>query len=388
MLRTIIFRLHWLLGLSAGLVLAVVGATGAMLSYEHALLAAWNSDIVSVTPRGTPLKPAALLARIETQRPDDGVQAMTWSSDPTDAVVVGFAARAAANAGSRARGEQQHVDPYDGRLLGQLSGEGFFRTTMQLHRWLLAGEAGKQVVGASTVALLWFAASGLYLRWPRRRWSSPRAWLALNLRRTGRAWLWQLHAVLATWLLPIYLVIALSGLWWSYPSYRSALQGWAGVEAPAHSAPASAAASEPMAFDVDAAWQQFQHTSPSWSSVSLRWPGADGVLQFRYLDAEPAHERAGNTLLLDARSLAVVEHQRYEDRTWPQRIVGSMFAIHRGSYFGSAGPLLWMLASLMMPVFAVTGWMLYLDRRRRSAKGIAIVSATTEPTRRPGTIST
>ncbi|HEX5755583.1 MAG TPA: PepSY-associated TM helix domain-containing protein, partial [Arenimonas sp.] len=128
---------------------------------------------------------------------------------------------------------------------------------------------------------------------------------------------------------------------------------------------------ESVVFDIDAAWQQFERVSAGWSSVSLHWPGADGVLQFRYLDADPAHERASNTLLLDTRTVAVVEHDRYDDRTLPQRIVGSMFAIHRGSYFGSVGPLVWMLASLMMPLFAVTGWMLYLDRRRRASKGIA-----------------
>jgi len=371
MLRTLIFRLHWLLGLSAGLVLAVAGVTGALLSYQHALLDMLNPDVVTVVARGEPLSPAALLARIEAQRPDDRVQAMTRSRDPADAVIVGFAPRAAAEAGGRARGEQQHVDPYDGSLLGQRQGEAFFRTTMQLHRWLLAGEAGKQVVGASTLALLFFAASGLYLRWPRRRWKSLRAWLALDRQRSGRAWLWQLHSVLATWLLPIYLLIALSGLWWSYPAYRSALQAWAGVEAMAHGPASPDSAAAPLVLDIDAAWQQFERSSPDWSSASLRWPGADGLLEIRYLDADPAHERAGNTLVLDARTLAVVEHDRYADRTLPQRIVGSMFAIHRGSFFGSAGPLLWMLASLMMPLFAVTGWMLYLSRRRRAGKAVS-----------------
>ncbi len=34
--RAILFRLHWALGLTAGLILAVMGATGALLSYEEA----------------------------------------------------------------------------------------------------------------------------------------------------------------------------------------------------------------------------------------------------------------------------------------------------------------------------------------------------------------
>src|SRR3546814_18498438 len=42
-----------------------------------------------------------------------------------------------------------------------------------------------------------------------------------------------------------------------------------------------------------------------------------------------------------------------------------MFALHRGSFFGTGGVVLFMVTSFGMPLFAVTGWMLYLDRRRR-----------------------
>ena len=50
----------------------------------------------------------------------------------------------------------------------------------------------------------------------------------------------------------MYLLIALSALWWSYPGYRSALQAWAGVDAAAHGPPSSAPNAEPVAFDIDA----------------------------------------------------------------------------------------------------------------------------------------
>ena len=54
-----------------------------------------------------------------------------------------------------------------------------------------------------------------------------------------------------------------------------------------------------------------------------------------------------------------------------------MFALHRGSFFGLGGVVVFMLASLLMPLFAITGWMLYLDRRRpaRRARGRGRVAA-------------
>lgn len=42
----------------------------------------------------------------------------------------------------------------------------------------------------------------------------------------------------------------------------------------------------------------------------------------------------------------------------------SNYNLHTGAYFGLIGVVLWMLASLLMPVFFVTGWILYLQRRR------------------------
>jgi len=53
--------------------------------------------------------------------------------------------------------------------------------------------------------------------------------------------------------------------------------------------------------------------------------------------------------------------------------MASIFPLHAGSFFGLPGLILMMLASLLMPLFAITGWMLYLDRRKkkRSARAAA-----------------
>lgn len=67
-LRTLLFRLHWALGLTAGLVLALMGLTGALMSYEEALTAFANRDRLEVTPGArTALSPATLAARIDAQ---------------------------------------------------------------------------------------------------------------------------------------------------------------------------------------------------------------------------------------------------------------------------------------------------------------------------------
>ena len=64
-------------------------------------------------------------------------------------------------------------------------------------------------------------------------------------------------------------------------------------------------------------------------------------------------------------------HERYLDKPIGQRLMAGVFPLHSGSYFGWPGLLLFCIASLAMPLFAVTGLQLYLDRRAKKRAGLA-----------------
>lgn len=374
MFKNAIFQLHWFFGITAGVVLAAVGVTGALLSFEQPILKALNPGVLSVRAEGrTPLAPEELLARIEAAQPFKQAQSLTLAKNPSEPAKVGFAPEpnAKPGPGGRRRGETRYVDPYDGRLLDKPRGEGFFRTSMQIHRWLAAGDVGKQIVGASTVALVFFCLSGLYLRWP-RRWRDWRSWLRLDWSLNGRSFLWHLHAVLGAWVLVAYLAMSLTGLHWSYGWYRDGLYALTGTPAPTsrggpqneptQGAPERAAAQ----IDVAAAFRAFHAAVPAYSSATLRLPEKPGqTVEFSYQAQDPPHERANNRLELDPGTLAVIAHARYADKPLGQQLMAGILPLHSGSFFGLPGLTLFMLASLLMPVFTVTGWLLYLDRRRK-----------------------
>ncbi len=383
MLRNLLFQVHWFLGITAGLVLALVGVTGAMLSYEDAVLRAINPGVLVVPSEGRErLSPAGLVALVQAAEPDKTLQSLTLSAEADAPVRVGFAPTPGASAGpgGRARGETRLVDPYDGRFLPEVRGQDFFRTTMQLHRWLATGEVGKQIVGASTVALVFFCLSGLYLRWP-RRWKSPRAWLLFDPALTGRRFLWHLHSVVATWLLLPYLVMALTGLYWSYGWYRDGLYALSGAQSPQRGGPARAAgdgsrehaqavAGELAPLDLQTAFAIFETQAGEWKTVPLRLPARPGaMLEFSYRRAEAAHDRATNRMELDPASGQVQAHELFTDQPAGQRFMSGIFPLHSGAWFGPVGLAVFCLASLAMPLFAVTGLQLYLDRRAKKRAG-------------------
>ena len=306
--------------------------------------------------------------------PEKRLTGVTLSADLRDAVRVGFAASTngqggqghpASQRGGR-RSEWRYVDPYTGEILGEQGGQAFFRFTMELHRWLAAGDTGKAITGASPLALVVLSLSGLYMcagyvRWPRKLWDW-RTWLTFNPTLKGRALLWRLHSVTGIWVSSFYLLAGLTGLFWSYEWYRNVLNILTGtappnregtlLEAPATNAP-----------DIAAVWASFLRTAHDFSMVSINFPEKPTqALEIRYLDVNPPHERAFNQLVLHPVSGAVLRHDRYVERPWGMKFLNSIFVLHSGSFFGLPGVVLMMIASLLMPLFAVTGWLLYLGR--------------------------
>ena len=375
--RKVLFQLHWIFGITVGIVLAIVGATGALLSFEQQIVSSLARDSRQVEANGrTPLAPAELLTRIAANEADKRIAGLNIAREPGATVRVTFAPR-----------EQRYVDPYTGSLLPAASGgaETFFRNVRQLHRWLMLGELGdrdigRQIVGASTLLLIFMALTGLYLRWPRGRAARRlRTWFVPDFRLKGRAFLWNLHSVIGTWVLPVYLVIALTGLQWSYEWYRDGLYSIAGVERPAggEGGPREARGKADIP-NFTRAWETFSREVPGFTAVNVNLAAApDRPLEFRYLDAKPSHERAFNTLAIDKEG-QVSKSERYQDKKLAARLVSSIFPLHSGSYFGLVGVIIFLIASLMMPLFTVTGWLMYLRRRAPRARRESLAGATEE----------
>jgi len=383
--KKILFQLHWFLGISAGLVLSIMGISGALYSFQGEILRALNPDTLVIRAQGRALlSPSQMVQRIE-QATGDKVAGLSVDGIENRAAQVFFTPPP----GQR-RGASRWFDPYSGELLSEPRGQGFFRFVLQLHRWLAMGEIGqlelgRSITGISTLALIFFCLSGLYLRWPRHA-ASIRAWLAFDWAKKGRSFHWDLHAVAGTWVLLFYLLLALTGLYWSYDWYRGGLSwllsdgqvsqsqsGGAraqGNNNPRGNNPRGAGATEVAqaseAVNYDALWRGLQQAG---NGEPLRWflrqavPGQPFSVSYQLADAP--HPRAFNQLQIDATSGQIVKHERYADKSLKAQLLGSIYVLHTGEYFGLVGRILMMLASLAMPLFFITGWLLYLDRRRK-----------------------
>src|SRR6185295_983402 len=153
---------------------------------------------------------------------------LTVDRDPSAPAAVGL------------EGRTVYVDPYSGSVLGEGSTrtQSFFRTMENWHRWIgLSAEnrpLAKSLTGASNLAFLALAVSGIYLWWP-RAWSAQhtRAILAFRRTATGRARDFNWHNVIGFWCLVPIVVMTVSGVVMSYPWANALLYRVARSEMPA-----------------------------------------------------------------------------------------------------------------------------------------------------------
>ena len=383
MFKKILFQIHWFLGITAGLILSIMGVTGAIYSYDQQILKWVNSDSYVVQAESTPkLTPAQLYQHFNTTQPEIKINSITIAKDPTASSTVNIEKE-----GER-RGYNMMVNPYNAQVLPDVKGRKLLLLIQQIHRNLTAGEVGKQITGACALMLIYFVLSGLYLRWPKKH--SARQWLAVKPKLKGRNFIWDLHAVVGTWVIVFYLLFACTGLYWSYDWWRSGMFKVMGVEQPKpqghgptpqnrgmqqnkRSEHNTDKKSEPQLDNtqlitvLNQTWSGFNsQVGRDYSTLTLSLPKKDdGKIELSFIDATPQHERARNQAIYNYQTGTIEKMELYEDKKLNQKIMSSMLPVHRGSFFGPIYQFVAMLASLAMPLFFVTGLMLYLKRRKQ-----------------------
>jgi uncharacterized iron-regulated membrane protein len=278
--RNILFWMHLVSGVIAGVVIAIMSFTGAAIAFKPQLLEWAEREVRQVQPPApdAPRLPIdELVARVRAARPEGQPSGVTVYPGPGSAVMV-----------SLGRTGVAYVNPYTGDVLaaGEGGWRGFFHVMEEWHRWLGASgdntPVGKAITGACNAAFLFLALSGLYIWWPRKwtwRTVRPSLWFRLNIRGKARDWNW--HNVVGFWFLPILVILTASGMVISYRWASNLVFTLAGETPPAAQGPAAPpsvtvptppAGAKPLG--LEALFARAQQQVPAWESVTLRLGGS------------------------------------------------------------------------------------------------------------------
>ena len=229
-MKKIFRKIHLWLSVPFGLIITLVCFSGAMLVFENEVNEWFRRDLYYVeTVKESPLPMDKLLEKVATTLPDSvSVTGVSISSDPGRAYQVSL---------SKTRRASLYVDQYTGEVKGKSERSGFFMFMFRMHRWLLdsmnpGNEGifwGKMIVGVSTLLLVFVLISGIVIWWPRTRKALKNS-LKITATKGWRRFWYDLHVAGGMYALIFLLAMALTGLTWSFPWYRTAFYKVFGVE--------------------------------------------------------------------------------------------------------------------------------------------------------------
>lgn len=222
-MRKLFRDIHLWLSLPLGILISIVCFSGAALVFEREITQALQRSIYYVTPpqeEATPLSPEELIESIRGEVSDSlHLTALQLSRNPEEAAFASFR-----ETGKRRLG----INPYTGEVLGWTQPVPFFQTMRKLHRWLMDPPAskgeksvGKVVVGVTTLLMVFILISGLVIWIPRTR-KALKNRLRVACTKGWRRFWYDTHVALGFYATIFLLVMALTGLTWSFGWYRTA----------------------------------------------------------------------------------------------------------------------------------------------------------------------
>ncbi|MGJ0311361.1 PepSY-associated TM helix domain-containing protein [Aliarcobacter cryaerophilus] len=397
--KTFWFKIHWFFGFVFGILLLLIGVSGAILSYEKEILQAINKDtyFVNISQDKQILSTKEILEKYQTENPDSKINSISFSSDKSSSVVLNIASKDPNNR----RGESIYLNPYTAEVLPQIEGKDFFMFFFKLHRWLtFEGDTqwiGKNAVALATIACIILTIGGVIVYWSRVKNNFLRSF-TFSFKSKNRAFLSTMHSAIGMWIVPFFLLMCFTGLYWSYDWYRSAMFTIMQVEQPKRTEQLAQTQEDNKEKEQNKTQNNDksnlnrqnkiegisyenaqkvadifnQNVSRDYKNANLRLtPSKDGIYTISYLYADATHFRESNSMEIDPNKSIVVKEAKFEDKKLNEQLMSSMLPLHSGEYFGWFGQLLMFIASSLMALFVITGYMLYFDRwKKKRAKAL------------------
>lgn len=369
-------KIHLWLSVPLGIVITLVCFSGAMLVFEKELTQLSANDKCKVEDTGgDPLPVDAVAARVARTLPEGTrVTGVTVSGDPGEAYRVNL---------SKPRRALVFVDQYTGEIKGRQERPAFFATMSRLHRWLLDDGRpegrpawGKIIVGVSSIMFVLALVSGVAVWWPK---NGPmlRKRLTLMVSKGSFPFWRSLHVAGGMYAIIILLAMALTGLTWSFPWYRSAFYAAFGVEEAADGGESNAAKGHDggerhrkgkgghrdKAMAGHAVWQQVYNrlraANPHAGAITV----GDGTASVSH--GGLGNSRAADKYTFDKRSGRITSVEKSDDAPPASKLRGWIYSVHVGSFGGLFTRVLWFLAAILGASLPLTGYYLWFKRLSR-----------------------
>lgn len=370
-LRSVWRTVHLYTGLFAGAVLVLLGLTGSLLVFDHAIDEQLNPGLLTTEGAG-PYRPLdAIVAAARTAHPEEDPALLMMPRTEGGVFVARFDRRTTAG-GALTRVEMA-IDPYTAGVLGQREWGAYpLSFIYKLHYTLWLGETGETLVGIVGLLLLVSLATGLYLWWP-LAWPLRNGKLrrAITLKRgAGSARRnFDLHKMGGVYGALMLLVIAFSGVYMAFPEYvRPIVERFSALTG----GPAPVALPRPEATPISVA-RAVAIAGNIFPGAELKGVGLPQGPQGVYAvtlrqPGEAKKSWGGSRVWIDPYTGEVLAVRDPGKMTAGDVFLEWQFPLHNGEILGLAGRVLVFITGFTPLLLYVTGIKMWLRRRRSNAR--------------------
>ncbi|MGQ7854891.1 PepSY-associated TM helix domain-containing protein [Pedobacter sp. WC2501] len=214
--------IHLWLGLISGVIITIVAFTGCIYVFEEELFNFFHQDIVYTKAAGKPLPLYILEEKAQKALPvDEKFNRVEVKSDQYAYVFSASKANKKAKSffylGQVAYNKDVYIDQFSGKVLGVIDlKHEFFSIVRLIHQYLLFKKPiGSFIVGSSVLMFLMIIITG-FIIWLPKKLKNIRQRLTVKWNARFKRLNWDLHSTFGFYVIPFALVIAITGLVWSF----------------------------------------------------------------------------------------------------------------------------------------------------------------------------
>ena len=207
--------IHLWLGLLSSIIVFVVCLTGCLYAFKNQITDFSNRDKVYITSSSKQVKSTD---QIQAELLNDGKEltSLLMPDDAGRSYVVGYREKQLDKA--------TYYNQYTGKMLGQadVGSSRFFEIVLDIHRNLMMGNVGRQILGAGILMFCVLLISGLIL-WLPKKLKFLKQGLTVMFKAKFQRLNYDLHNTLGFYTFLILFFIAVTGLYITYPWVKNGL---------------------------------------------------------------------------------------------------------------------------------------------------------------------
>lgn len=365
-LRKFINDIHLWLGLASGIILFVVCFTGTVLVFEHEIKDFFAEELKVEATK----KKQTIESLIKTLQSSNNGYISSFTIPHQDSEPYVFYVKKDLK---ERRGTEVLVNPYNQELLKveKTNADAFMLTLFKLHRWLLLDtQIGRPIVGVATIIFLLLSISGIVLWFPKKMsWRNIKQGLKIKTHAKWKRVNHDLHNTLGFYACLLLLIMAITGLCWSFDGYREGLGHVIGTKIFDRSSPQFETINTTNAnISIDEIIKIANETLDYKGNLSVTFPNKeDTYFSIRKYNEDNLSPVTSDRLYLSI-SGEILKVEKFKDKPLNQKIAALIKPIHTGEIFGTFSKIIYFLVCLIATSLPVTGTIIWINKMKTKSK--------------------